>query len=196
MRKDKKKHFTNMREYKKQLERPKHKVGLELANYEYLAPFKEVIYESYRPENVSLYRWGHHPNNNDDFQPQIFQEVSSMSVDMLEEPSADAPKEVILEYTSWFTLSNFITLEDAINAWQSNLDKILKKVKPTKREKAIQRWIEKKGQYVMKIDYTEESGLIGPQGEGIHKEYFPFQDVDIASLVDKSFQPVKIEILQ
>ena len=141
-----------------------------------------------------LYRWGHNPNSEDDFRPQIFQEVSSMSVDMLEVPSVDAPKEVILEYASWFTLSNFVSLEDAIKAWQSSLNKILKKVKPGKRDKTIQRWIEKKGQYVMKIDYTEDSGLIGPQGDGVHKEFFPFRDVDIASLVDKSFQPFKIDI--
>lgn len=194
MRKDKKKQFTNMCEYKKQLKRTKLQAGRELANSKYLTPFKEVIYDAYRSENVSLYRWGHNPNSEDDFRPQIFQEVSSMSVDMLEIPSVDAPKEVILEYTSWFTLSNFVSLEDAIKAWQSSLNKILKKVKPGKRDKIIQRWIEKKGQYVMKIDYTEDSGLIGPQGVGVHKEFFPFRDVDIASLVDKSFQPFKIDI--
>lgn len=85
-------------------------------------------------------------------------------------------------------------MEEAIKAWQSNLGKLLKKEKPDKRDKIVKRWIDKKGQYVMKIDYTEEAGLIGPQGDGIHKEFFPFQDVNIGSLVDRSFQPVKIEI--
>lgn len=193
MRKDKKKHITNLREYKRRLKEPRQQAGRELAHSEYLAPFKEVIYESYRQEDVSLYRWVHNPPIEDDFLPQIFQEASSMSVDILKEPSADAPKEVILEYTSWFTLSNFVSLEDAIKVWQLNLGKAVKK-KTDNRDKAIRRWIDKKGQYVMKIDYTKESGLIGPQGDGIHKEIFPFQDVDIASLVDKSFQPVKIEI--
>lgn len=194
MRKYKKEKFTNMREYRRRLKRSKQRIDHELANSEYLAPFKDVIYEEYHPENVSLYRWGHHPNISDDFKPQIFQETSSMSVDMLKEPSGDAPKVVKLEYTSWFTLSNFISLEEAIKAWQSNLGKLLKKEKPDKRDKIVKRWIDKKGQYVMKIDYTEEAGLIGPQGDGIHKEFFPFQDVNIGSLVDRSFQPAKIEI--
>lgn len=194
MSKDKKKHSMSLLEHKRQLKRSKQKAGRELANSEYLTPFKEVIYEEYRPQNVSLYRWGHHPNIGDDFLPQIFQEVNPMSADMLKVPSVDAPKDVILNYTSSFTLSNFTSLEDAVSEWQSNLKKRLKKAKPGGRDKAIRQWIDKKGQYVMKIDYTEDSGLVGPQNDGIHKEFFPFSGVDVASLVDKSFEPYKIEI--
>jgi len=54
--------------------------------------------------------------------------------------------------------------------------------------------IEKKGQYVAKIDYTEEAGLIGPQDDGIHKEVFPYKGVEVTKLIDNSFQPFKIEI--
>ncbi len=194
MRKGEKKQLTNLCEYKKQLKGREQHASRELANGEYLASFKEVIYGEYRPENVSLYRWMHNPNCGDDFLPQIFQEASSMSVDMLEVPSANASKDAILEYASWFTLSHFVSLEDAVKAWRSNLDKILKKEKQNKRDKLIQRWIKKKGQYVMKIDYTEDSGLVGQQDNGVHKEVFPFQGVDIASLIDKELQPFKIEI--
>lgn len=47
----------------------------------------------------------------------------------------------------------------------------------------------------MKIDYTSESGLIGSQSDRIHKELFPFEGVDVEALVDKTFEPVKIEII-
>jgi len=192
--KQKRKHFKLMRKRKERRKRQKMQKRCVLAHEEYLAPFLDVIYEEYVPENVSLYRWVHNPLVADDFKPQIFQSVTSSSPDDLLVPASDAPKEIVLQYTSWFTLSHFVTLEEAVKAWRTRLDGILKKTKPKKKDKEIERWIEKKGQYIAKIDYTEETGLIGPQGDGIHKEVFPYEDVDVATLIDKAFQPFKIEI--
>lgn len=192
--KQKRKHFKAMRKRKERRDKQKMQKRRELAHNEYLAPFLDVIYEEYAPENVSLYRWMHDPRVADDFKPQIFQSVTSSSPDDLLIPASDAPKEVVLQYASWFTLSHFITLEEAVRAWRSSLNGILKKTMPGKRDKAIERWVEKKGQYIVKIDYTEDTGLIGPQGDGVHKEVFPYKNVDVATLIDKTFQPFKIEI--
>ena len=191
--KRKRKHFLNKRKREERLKRHKTQCR-ELAHSEYLASFKDVIYEDYTPQNVSGYRWVHNPNVADDFRPQIFQEATSSSPDDLKAPSPDAPKEVVMEYASMFTLSHFVSLEEAVKAWKTNLNRLLKKTKPGKEDRVIERWIEKKGQYVMKIDYTEESGLVGPGGDGVHKEIFLFEGVDVASLIDKTFQPYKIEI--
>lgn len=193
--KQKRKRFENKRKRKEHRKRQKQS-AMKLAYSEYLTPFEEVIYKQYKPDDISLYRWVHNPMVEDDFKPQIFQSVSSKSVDELEVPDVSAPDGVIWEYTSWFTLSHFSTLEQAINMWQSSLRKILKKYNnPDKKQKELQKWINKKGQFVVKIDYTSEFGLIGPQSDGIHKELFPFEGVDVEALVDKTFEPVKIEII-
>lgn len=166
-----------------------------LANSSYLTSCIDVIYKQYKPEDVSLYRWTHNPITEDDFKPQIFQSVSSMSEDDLSIPDIDAPDEVKLEYASWFTLSNFDTPENAVSAWQNRLDNMLKKCKtPEKKEKEIEKWVKKKGQYVTQINYTKESGLIGPCDDDIHKEFFPFEGANIELLIDKDFPPIKIEI--
>lgn len=193
--KQKRKRFENKRKRKEHRKRQKQS-AMKLAYSEYLTPFEEVIYKQYKPDDISLYRWVHNPMVEDDFKPQIFQSVSSKSVDELEVPDVSAPDGVIWDYTSWFTLSHFSTLEQAINMWQSSLRKILKKYNnPDKKQKELQKWINKKGQFVVKIDYTSESGLIGLQSDGIHKELFPFEGVDVEALVDKTFEPVKIEII-
>lgn len=150
--KQKRKHLKAMRKRKERRNKQKMQKRRELAHNEFLTPFLDVVYEEYTPENVSLYRWVHNPQVADDFKPQIFQSVTSFSPDDLLIPASDAPKEVVLQYTSWFTLSHFVTLEEAVKAWRFSLDGILKKTKPEKKDKAIERWIEKKGQYIAKID--------------------------------------------
>lgn len=192
--KQKRKRFKAMRKRKERREKRKIQERRKLANGEYLASFLDVIYEEYAPDNVSLYRWVHNPIIPDDFKPQIFQSVTPFSPDDLSIPASDAPKEVVLEHTSWFTLSHFVNLEEAVKAWYTSLNNLLKKAKPEKKNKIIERWIGKKGQYVVKVDYTKSAGLIGPQGDGIHKEMFPYKDVDVTSLIDNTFQPFKIEI--
>jgi hypothetical protein len=86
-----------------------------LAYNDYLKPFLKIIQEEYKPDNVSLYRWVHNPFSSDDFKPQIFQDSNPNTPEGLKVPSDDAPKEVILEYTNYFTLSNYTTQEDAVN---------------------------------------------------------------------------------
>ena len=55
-----------------------------LAHMEELAPFLSIIEEEYKPINISLYRWMHVPQNQDDYRPQIFQESNPMCPEQLE----------------------------------------------------------------------------------------------------------------
>lgn len=192
--KQKKKRFQNKRKQKERRKQRRQQSYPKLAHAKYLDPFKEIIYEEYKPSNVSLYRWVHNPDVPDDFKPQIYQENSRISPDDLKVPDVNAPKKVILQYTSRFTLSHFESPDEAIKAWQESHANLLKKYKPEKRAEITGSWIKNKGQYVIKVDYTEDSGLIGPQSNGPHKEIFLFEGIDASSLIDKSFPPIKIEI--
>ena len=143
--KQQRKRFKAMRKRKERREKRKIQERHKLANGEYLASFLDVIYDEYTPDNVSLYRWVHNPIIPDDFKPQIFQSVTPFSPDDLSIPASDAPKEVILEHTSWFTLSHFVTLEEAVKAWYTSLNYLLNKAKPEKKDKIIEQYYKELG---------------------------------------------------
>ena len=170
------------------------KNGLVLAYHDHLEPFLSAIESDNKPQDISLYRWVHQPYIEDDFKPQIFQESNPNSPDTLKRPQEGAPKEVIDEYTKWFTLSHFITEQDAINEWHRNLNKNLSKAKsPEKRQGAINKWITSKGDYIAKINYTKDCGLIGPSEDAVHKQVYIYSGVDVVSLIDKDYIPIKID---
>lgn len=164
-----------------------------LAHNDYLEPFLDVIEEEYKPMDISLYRWVHNPLNSDDFKPQIYQESNPVSPEDVKVPPADASKAVILEYTDRFTLSNYTTPENAINEWVNTIKRRTKGKSEAKKQAIIEKWKKAKGQYVVKVDYTQETAIIGPQDDSIHKQAFLFEGVAGASLIDKAFQPIKIE---
>lgn len=64
-----------------------------------------------------------------------------------------------------------------------------------KIKRIVDKWVRDKGKYVVKVDYTENVALVGPQNDGVYKQVFLFEGVDAASLVDKSVEPIEIEIL-
>lgn len=165
-----------------------------LAYKEYLEPFQNIIEEEYKPQSLSLYRWVHNPIISDDFKPQIFQDCNPNTPERLIKPSENDPKEVVLEYTSWFTLSHYVTPDDAINEWKHFLNKLIKGKSEEKKKIKIDNWIRNKGDHIVKLDYTPETAIVGPNGDGIHKQVFLFEDVDASSLVDDSFSPIKINI--
>ena len=167
-----------------------------LAYSQNLEPYLDVIGKEYKSEDVTLYRWMHFPPIPDDFKPQIFQENNPIGVDDLACPDADAPDEVKLEYVGRFTLSGFVTPEDAVDEWKRNLSKRTEKVKDVdKKRQKTEKWIADKGQYVYKVDYTVDTALVGPQSDGIHKQAFLLEGVDPETLIDSAFKPIKIDIL-
>lgn len=58
----------------------------------------------------------------------------------------------------------------------------------------IKKWISKKGQYIIKVDYTPETAIVGPQEDGTHKQALLYSDVDVETLIDKTFEPIKIDL--
>lgn len=167
-----------------------------LAHSQNLEPYLDVIEKEYKPEDVTLYRWMHCPPIPDDFKPQIFQENNPNSVEDLVCPDPDAPDEVKLEHVGRFTLSGFVTPEDAVDEWKRNLHKRTEKVKDADRkQKKIEKWIADKGQYVYKVDYTIDTAMVGPRGDGVHKQVFLFDGIEPRDLIDPTFEPIKIDIL-
>ena len=165
-----------------------------LAHMEELAPFLSIIEEEYKPINISLYRWMHVPQNQDDYRPQIFQESNPMCPEQLGVPPVDAPRGVILDYVSWFSLSNFVSVESATEEWRRILSKRISNVSEKKILAEIKKWISKKGQYIIKVDYTPETAIVGPQDDGTHKQALLYSDVDVETLIDKTFEPIKIDL--
>lgn len=196
----KKKHEKMLRKRKKHnrnrlckpLSNPK-KMTERLADYEYLNPYMDTILEEYKPEDMSLYRWAHIPFIEDDFRQQIYQESTPNSPETLYPPKLDEPKENILTYIDNFTFSNYLTIEDARRLWHENLQIRLNRVVERKKEKEKQKWIQKKGQYIIKINYTKNTGLIGLQNDDVHKLTLLYDGVNFEDLIDKSFTPIKIE---
>lgn len=196
----KKKHEKMLRKRKKHnrnrlckpLSNPK-KMTERLADYEYLNPYMDTILEEYKPEDLSLYRWAHIPFIADDFRQQIYQEGNPNNPETLHKPGLDAPKEVILEYIDNFTFSNYLTIEDAKRLWRETLQNRIKKVAECKKEREKQRWIQKKGQYIIKVNYTKDTGIVGLQDDDVHKLALLYDGVNFEDLIDKSFTPVKID---
>lgn len=74
----------------------------------------------------------HVPQNQDDYKPQIFQESNPMCPEQLVVPPVDAPRGVILDYVSWFSLSNFVSVESATEEWRRILSKRISNVSEKK----------------------------------------------------------------
>lgn len=158
---------------------------------EYLNQFSELIFANFKPLNMSAYRWVHNPLIKDDSLPQLFQSNDSRNVDDLESPPLESPKELILEYVSNFTLSNYDTQEHAEEVYLKWIEKFSKRKDASIR---IQNWIRKIGLHIVKVDYTSDKALIGPiEGNG-HVEALLADGVDMESLLDTNFEPYKIDI--
>lgn len=165
-----------------------------LADYEYLNPYMDTVLEEYKAEDLSLYRWAHNPLVKDDFLQQIYQESNPDSPETLKAPDLDASKEVILDYIDNFTYSNYLTVEDAVKLWRDNLQHRLSKVRANKKEKEIQKFIRKKGQYIIKVDYNKDVAIVGIQNNEVHKLTLLYDGVKFEDLIDKSFTPIKIDL--
>lgn len=63
-----------------------------------------------------------------------------------------------------------------------------------KKKIQVDNWIKNKGDHIVKVDYTPETAIVGPDEDGIHKQVFLFEDIDASSLIDTNFSPIKINI--
>lgn len=190
---DKKRHKRKLKlKEKRKAARTLQKENLKLKYAEYLAPFAETIFSHYTMREVSLYRWMHNPEIPDDFLPQIFQENDPRSLDMLAVPELDDPDDVILRtYVDYFTFSNFDTLEHAEKEYVRWIDHFGKR---KNSDEKIKTWIKNKGLFIEKINYTLGTALIGETENNGHTQTLLMDGVDPVDLVDRSFEPYKINI--
>ena len=138
---------------------------------------------------IEAYRWMHVPQTDDDFTPQIFQDNDPRSPETILPPQPDAPDNVVLKYVDYFTLSNYDTTENAEKSYRYFVDKLRKK-----KNKLVEDFIQNKGGYIVKVNYTEDVAIINEPDENGHFQALMFENVDYENLIDKAFVPIKIEI--
>lgn len=160
---------------------------------EHFQNYMDVIDEFFSAENVSLYRWVHNPLEDDDFEPQIFQESSPLSLEQLTAPDVDTPKEVRYDYISYFCLSHFTSEKAAEEEYLKAFEKRTKNQSENRYRKIRESFIRKKGEYIQKINYTPDSALIGPDNNN-HRDVLLMKDCDPKGLIDKEYKPKRIGI--
>lgn len=161
--------------------------------HEHLKDYMDVIQECFSAENVSLYRWVHSPLEDDDFEPQIFQDSSPLSLEQLTAPDVDTPKEVKLDYISYFCLSHFTSEKAAEIEYLKAFEKRIKNQPEARYSKIKESFVRRKGQYIQKIDYTETSALIGPDNHN-HRDVMLMECFDPRELIDKNHSSKRIEL--
>lgn len=190
---DRKRHNRELKQKAKRKEERKKRLMVNRLKYsEYLMPFFDVIYRNFNVNEITLFRWMHNPEIPDDFLPQIFQENDPRSVDKLEIPDKNDPDDIILHsYIDYFTFSNFDTLENAEREYLKWIERFSQRKKPDEK---IKNWIENKGLYIEKINYKMGDALIGKKDENGHIQTLIAEDIDPETLVDRSFEPYKIDV--
>ena len=63
-----------------------------------------------------------------------------------------------------------------------------------KKNKLVEDFIQNKGGYIVKVNYTEDVAIINEPDENGHFQALMFENVDYENLIDKAFVPIKIEI--
>lgn len=160
-----------------------------LAHLNFLRPFLQTIEKEYKSMYKEAYRWMHMPRIKDDFRPQIFQENDSRTPEEIRPPLVDAPNGIILKYVDLFTLSNYDTSENAEKAYRYWVEKLR-----NKSTKALEEFIQNKGDYIVKVNYTEDVAILNEPDKKGHFQALMFENVDYENLIDKTFVPIKIEI--
>lgn len=160
----------------------------ELQHSDLLSKFQTYIDEEYHRGNITLYRWAHSPYTDDDFRPQIFQSFSDRDISEIYVPSPTDKRNKVAQYVRWFTLSHYLTEEQAI----SNYKNIVSKLRTSDHPERVSGFKESKGMYVTKCYYTENDALYGNADENGHIDILLCNGFDPKRVVDTTYTPVKI----
>lgn len=164
------------------------KYARELQHSDLLSKFQSYIDEEYKRGEIALYRWAHNPYTADDFTPQIFQSFSTRDINDIYIPPVDDNKKRIKGYVEYFTLSHFMTEQQAIDKYKNVINNLLNSDHPEK----VKDFMENKGQYVQRCKYGENDVLYGsPNAEG-HVNVLPCMGLDPDKVIDTTYTPVKI----
>lgn len=160
----------------------------ELQHSELLNQFQDFIDREYRSGAMSLFRWTHDPYTADDFKPQIFQSFSDRDISEVPVPSPTGSDKKIKSYVERFTLSHFLTEQQAIAKYREQLDILQNSDHPER----VEGFKEKKGTYVQKCCYGEGDALYGKPGNGGHIDILPLRGLIPERVIDTTYTPVKI----
>lgn len=159
----------------------------ELQHAELLSLYQAFIDGHYYRGNITLYRWTHNPNTDDDFRPQIFQSFSDRDISEVELPSSVENSTQVDSYVRKFTVSHYLTEEQAIASYK---DMISSMINDGHSEK-VANFMNTKGTFVTKCNYTVDDALYRKHKKG-HVNVLLCKGFDPKRVVDTTYTPVKI----
>lgn len=155
---------------------------------ELLGQYRKFINEEYRRGEITLYRWAHNPFTTDDFKPQIFQSFSDRDISEVIIPSPTGSRKRIKKYVDYFTLSHFVSEQQAIDKYRALISNLSSSCHP----ESVLEFKEHKGTYVQKCNYGENDALYGiPNDEG-HINVLLCKGFDPERVVDTTYTPIEI----
>ena len=160
----------------------------ELQHSELLDQFRAFIDKEYHSGEMTLFRWVHDPYTADDFKPQIFQSFSDRDISEVRVPSPTGSEKKIKSYVERFTLSHFLTEQQAIAKYREQLEILQNSDHPER----VEGFKDNKGTYVQKCRYGERDALYGKPGDGGHIDILPLRGLYPERVIDTTYTPVKI----
>lgn len=160
----------------------------ELQHSELLTQFQAYIDEEFHRGEITLYRWAHNPYTSDDFKPQIFQSFSTRDISDVFVPSPTGSRQRIKKYVEYFTLSHFISEEQAVSRYMEVISGLADSGHPERAEG----FKENKGTYVQRCVYGEDDIVYGTPDEKGHIDALLCKGFDPERVIDTTYTPVKI----
>lgn len=160
----------------------------ELQHSELLSQFMAYINEEYHRGEITLYRWTHDPYTADDFKPQIFQSFSLRDISEIHVPSPAGSKKKIKKYVDHFTLSHFISEQQAFDNYLEQIERLASSNHPER----VEGFKEDKGTFIQKCNYGENDIFYGKPEESGHINVLLCRGFNPQKVIDTTYTPVKI----
>ena len=173
---------------RKLIRKNQRRLNRELQHSDLLDKFSRFIEEEYQRGEITLYRWSHNPIIGDDFLPQVFQSSSDIEITDIEVPSPTDSKKEIRHYVNYFTLSHFISEQQAIEEYNRIKENIINSDHPER----FVGFVENKGSYVQKVDYEEDDIMYSQPDKRGHINALPCVGMDPQRVIDTTYIPVKL----
>lgn len=160
----------------------------ELQHSDLLNQYKAFIDREYHSGEMTLFRWAHDPYTADDFKPQIFQSFSDRDISEIQVPSPTGSEKRIKSYVERFTLSHFLTEEQA----RGKYEEVISILQNSDHPESVEGFKAKKGTYIQKCNYSENDALYGTPNDEGHIDILPLRGLKPERVIDTTYKPVKI----
>ena len=160
----------------------------ELQYSELLDQFHTYINEEYQRGCITLYRWVHDLFTADDFKPQIFQSFSDRDISDVYIPTPIENVKRIKKYVDYFTLSHFLSERQAVEKYNSIIEKLATGPHP----ETVDKFMNEKGTYIQKCNYGEDDILYDTPNDEGHVNALLCRGFDPERVIDTTYTPIKI----